>query len=561
IAVSGAGADARNYLYGGVSAYVGHSVIDSAHDIDIVANDESKIQATIVGVSAAIGGGGTAGVGASVGFSLARNYVGWRDTAGSLTTTYSTSQTPSALNKGQTVRISSGPREGDVYEYLGPSIADGDPNKSGVQVIDLASQNFQDADLWKPLGLVAAPGGVMAYSEDASLRATGSLTIDASATQTIDATVIAASVALAAGGAAGVGVSGAGVYAQNKINFDVQAFVLGDGAQGVHAGDVTITADDGASISAVAGAASVAGSAGGAAGVSVSIGLAVARNEIRGDVAAFIRNADQGVVTTTGDVDISATMLGRPVFDATFASLGFTAADLDDASKADQDDPSTTTTNESTQDATGDMTIAGKLRTAFSSRGESLASIDSVGTSANYSTRDGKRNLREGVTVRLASSYSLGGVGGRIYRYIGADRDQVDLAKENYGDSSKWLLVDKLKVAEVVKGSSWTLLAPDGATYILTKSGNSLFVSRSMMNVVTAAASVAAGAGLAAGVAVSGAGAVSDNIVLTHTNAFIDNSQVTSARDLTLDAVSKSTMNATVVAASIALGGGTAGVG
>ena len=560
VAVSGAGAVAQNYILGGTKAYMVDSIVASGGKLDVDASDTSAIKALIVAASAGIGVGGTAGAGVSIGFSMARNFIGWGGSGGSAD--FTSDQELGTLENGKTVRITTGPRQGDIYKYLGTTITDGDPYESGNQPIDLVNQNFQDNTLWQQMSLVATPGQVLAYSEDSTLTVHGALTLDAKAGQTIDATIVAASVALAAGGTAGVAASGAGVFAQNKIDADVKAYILGDGSGGIHAGSIQVTSDDGAGISAIAGAASVAASVGGAAGVSVSIGLAMAFNEISGDTAAYIQDADSGVTTTGGGITVAATAQGRPVFTDTFNALDVTPDDLDDAATADSDSSETLTLNESNQDAAGDMAILAKLRAAFELHGLALAVDDSVATAAKYTTSDGTQDLREGTTVKLSSAYGHGGLAGRVYRYIGADVDAVDLSTQDYGNDEKWLLLDKLKVAKLVEGSSWTLLAPDGTTYILTKAGSSLSVSRSMVNVVTAAASLAAGFGGAAGIAVSGAGAVSQNVVLTHTNAFVDGSKITSAGDMTLNATSQSLITSLVVAASVAIGGGgSTGVG
>ena len=51
---------------------------------------------------------------------------------------------PTTLTAGQRVKIANGALAGDVYEYVGTTLTDGDPNTAGTQAIDLASQNFQD---------------------------------------------------------------------------------------------------------------------------------------------------------------------------------------------------------------------------------------------------------------------------------------------------------------------------------------------------------------------------------------------------------------------------------
>ena len=148
------------------------------------------------------------------------------------------------------------------------------------------------------------PAEVQAYVEDASIDAGGDLTITADAAQAIDAIVLAASVAIAAGGV-GVAASGSGVVADNRIAVLVKAFVDGTNGGGVHAAAITLEARDSSKIFAVAGAATVAFGFGVLAGVAVSIGVAVAHNEISSEVEASIRGA-QTLVAENGDITLTA---------------------------------------------------------------------------------------------------------------------------------------------------------------------------------------------------------------------------------------------------------------
>ena len=70
-------------------------------------------------------------------------------------------------------------------------MTDGDPNTDGIQAIDLATQNFQDGSLWKQRSLIPSPGQVQAYLDETSIHAGGALTLDAIASQSIDAIVVA----------------------------------------------------------------------------------------------------------------------------------------------------------------------------------------------------------------------------------------------------------------------------------------------------------------------------------------------------------------------------------
>ncbi|MCZ7598731.1 MAG: hypothetical protein M5U09_14705 [Gammaproteobacteria bacterium] len=149
------------------------------------------------------------------------------------------------------------------------------------------------------------PLEVHAFIFDSSIDAGGAMTLDADANQRIDAVVLAGSVAIAAG-SVGVAVSGSGVFVFNQIGADVAAFIMGDpndlsGAEVedgnteiIEAGSIAINAGDTSTINTVAGAASAA-AAFGSVGVAVSIGGAVAVNEITTSVDARITNMEDGI--------------------------------------------------------------------------------------------------------------------------------------------------------------------------------------------------------------------------------------------------------------------------
>ncbi len=553
---------------------------------------------------------------------------------------------------GTTVKISDGARAGDVYEYLGPTLTQpvqtgtssdtkaltknedfilvADDYKgsgtlgaiykyigesTGATAVDLSQEDYTDTDrwqlvsidlrildysdrsLWKQVNVDdSQPNEVRAYLENTSVQASGALTLDAQSSQSITAKVGSGAAALSGGGTAGIAASGAGVYAENRINSVVQAYIDGDGANtdtdGISAASVHIAASDASGINAVAGAASLAASVGGTGGGAVSIGLSIAINEVRNDVEAYISDADGGVTTSSGSITISAVSQGQYLFDLTLSGL-ITAANLDDAATADADnpdDPASETdsvtsrfddaVNEAVQDADDDRAILEALRTAF---GETLALYDTVATAAKYRSSDDEQDVREGDTVLLAKDYANGGLGGRVYRYIvkapensgtygtyGSETYQtpnnIDLSAEDYRNIDEWQLVEELKLSILVEGKSWLLLAPDGQTYVLeliTKDGTNLIsVSHTTISAVSAAASLAIGIGGSGGVAVSGAGAVAQNVILTKTNAYAQDSVLDSYDDVTISAASTSTISSTVVAASLAIGGGgAAGVG
>jgi hypothetical protein len=570
VAISGGAAESTNVVLSRTNAFVQDSALGSAAEqvgkVDIDASSTSRIDATIAAVAAAISFGGTTGVGVALGISVARNFIGWDPLGQAVDFDHaSSSNALVVLNRGDKVKISQGALAGEVYEYLGTTLTDSDPNTDGAQPIDLTVMNYRDVSTWRHVSARDQTVQVQAFLQDSSVDASGALTIDAVADQDIRALVIAGAVAVSGGGTTGVGVSGAGAYAENRIKSDVKAFIDGDGdGGGIGAASVHLAADDRSAVNSAAGAASVAVALGGTTGVAVALGLSLSFNEVDNAVEAFIRNADQGI-TSAGAVTVTATAGGEKLFDIDVGGL-LTATRLDDASQADSDDPDAAG-NQATQDLIGDQSVLVALRNAFANKGLTLATFDTVATASMYTTTDVDDDgdpltvdLREGTTVEAGANSN--GQLGRVYRYIGADRDGVGLAGENYGIASNWVLLDELKLSMLEEGRRWSLVAPDGATYLIVLEGNKLVVGQDTISAVSAAASLAAGFGGTAGVAVAGAGAVAQNVVLSQANAYAQDSVIDSAGDVSFAASSDSTISSIVAAASLAIGGGgTAGVG
>src|SRR5260370_29164059 len=89
VAISGAGAVAQNVVLSKVDAYIDSSTIGSAASkvgaVTLDARSGSTINSTVVAASLAIGGGGDAGIGVSIGIAVAQNFIGWEPGAASST--------------------------------------------------------------------------------------------------------------------------------------------------------------------------------------------------------------------------------------------------------------------------------------------------------------------------------------------------------------------------------------------------------------------------------------------------------------------------------------------
>ena len=159
------------------------------------------------------------------------------------------------------------------------------------------------------IGSLSQADAVTATIENGStVSATDSVSVTATASPAITSFSIAgaASGDFGEGGAA-LGIDGAGAGSSNKIYVTVQALIeTSSTVTTTNSGDVYLTASDTASIEAIAGGVALAGAytgGEGAAGIAVSVGAAVAINDITADTFAEIESA---TVNSAGAVDLSA---------------------------------------------------------------------------------------------------------------------------------------------------------------------------------------------------------------------------------------------------------------
>ena len=299
-------------------------------------------------------------MGASIGISVARNFIGNSVDTSSTAYDHLASDNVLSLNTGDRIKIDSGARAGDIYQYLGqpvtvpfnftagtdtpsqvkpgqnvkvPAGVDGATADTIYQYVGSAAlanpnlatenyanpalwhqitalqQDYSNPALWRQINVTSGPLQVEAYVANSGVNAATTYTLTADSNQTINALVLALSAAVAGGEGVGVSVSGSGVYTGNVISTDVQAYQDGDGSgpgAGVHATSVSFSATDTSSITANAAAASLAASLAGGLAVSVSIGISVALNQIDNDVEAYIANATTGVTTKSGSISLSS---------------------------------------------------------------------------------------------------------------------------------------------------------------------------------------------------------------------------------------------------------------
>ena len=237
---------------------------------------------------------------------------------------YLSTDHPATLTTNKLVRVPGDNAPAQVYKYIGgatltnpnldPSVQHYATNSNWALVTNvLAGQNYSDTTKWRKVSALEgssyqdpqnwkqldvngnAPDDVQAFTKDSSIDASGLLHVSASSSRTIDAVVVSVAVGVALGVELSVGVAAAGVYAENRIHGDVQAYV--QGGSGVTAGSATIEAHDSSHIKSVAGAAALSAAIGGEIGVAISIGISIAFNEVSVDVGAYVKNTTLTTMT------------------------------------------------------------------------------------------------------------------------------------------------------------------------------------------------------------------------------------------------------------------------
>jgi hypothetical protein len=495
--VSGAGAEATNVILTKTNAAIDSSVITSADKVSLDATSAGQVTANVLAAAVGIGGGSAGGLGVSIGASLARNLIGWTS-----------------------------------------------------------------ADAANPV-----PAEVRSTISSSSIAAAGALEQSATSAAGIDATVFAGSVAISTG-SIGVSLGGAGASSVNKIATTVEATIDGSGTGGIRAASIDLDATDASVIVASTGSAALAASFTGTGGVSLAIGVGLAENRITNQVTSGIRNA--------ANVSTEARF--------TTAS-GTQTATAGDRVRLASDYVTPTFTTES-----------GQATMARGQRVEVLAGFDE----AILDTGSGEEQLFPGTAVRVLSGYGgggtpgvyryrgaagsvalgaedysnagrwarLGGTAGSIYAYIGTP-GTLDLAAQDYTDTTRWAKgggqpngiyrylgtpgsID-LSTQDYGDASRWVAVAPGGVTITASETA--------VIKATAQAASAAAGASFGAGVSLSGAGADATNSIANKVNAVVTNSGVTSATDVSIVAHDSSAIDARVASLSVAVAGGSVGVG
>ena len=534
VAVSGGGAESMNVILSKANAYLENSDLTSSADVGLYSSNSSNIGADVVALGVAIGVS-TAKTGAAVaiGVSISQNYIGYA--AGS--------------------------------------------------------------DINMP-----TPAQVQAYAQNSSINAAGDLTLTADASQeTIIANIAAVAAAISGGGKNGIGLAGSGADVENRVATDIEAYianvpnvqVVGGPADtfentsgSIQAANVSLTATDTSTITALAVGASIAGSYGSQNSLALSIGVSLASNNIRNQVAAYMMDANANGTSSQGKPVIGAVTLSATENATIYATAVAASAAVGLAGEnglalsgagAEATNVTLTTTNAYVQDSTvatsGAITITStntsgitativgaSLSVAIGGNNAAGASIGvalarnyvgwnpdpSTASSYDYtSDTDLPNGLTPGTTVEISS-----GVGaGDVYKYLGpALTGNVALNTQDYFDPTVWQQLNL------------TSAPAQTQAYVQDSSiaaGGDLMVTAAASQTITAtvvAASVAVAGGGKVGIGLSGAGAAATNKISMQVQAFIDGNDANGiqAANIALTAHDASLIKAVTVGASLA---------
>ncbi|MHC5860002.1 hypothetical protein [Nostoc sp.] len=577
VGISGAGAAAINTILTKTNAYIKDSVVTSAGAVTLAATNTATIDAKIAAVSVAVGGGGTTGVGVSIGMAVANNFIGYDDSNrqpievqayiqnSSLETNQDLKLTAlsggtitagvgagsAAVSGGGTTGVAAG-GSGVVtlnkIATLVKAFIDGD-GATGIQAKSATFTATDSSTITADAGaasLAIAGGGTTGVSfsigvsiasnlisneveafvnnaNDSLTTTTGLLSLTATTNATIKAVSVAASIAAGGGGTTGVTISGAGAAAINTILTKTNAYIKDSVVASAEA--VTLAATNSATIDATIAAVSISAGGGGTAGVGVSIGAAVANNFIGYDgstrqpaeVQAYIQNSS---LTAGGDLTLSAIANGTIT-----AGVG-----------------------------AGSAAVSGGGTAGVAASGSGVSTENKIATLIKaFIDGDGASGIQAKSASLTANDSST----------IKADAGAASLAASFGGTAGVSVSIGVSLASNLISNEVEAFINNADNSFETTTDGISLSATTSAsIKAISVAASIAAGFGGTAGVAISGAGAAAINTILTKTNAYIEDSVVTSAGAVTLAATNSATIDATIAAVSVsASGGGTAGVG
>ncbi|CAM9441455.1 unnamed protein product, partial [Phaeothamnion confervicola] len=573
IALSGAGAEATNVILTQTTAHIDSSKVTSAGNVVIGASDTSTILAQVVAASASIAVGGTAGIGASIGASRARNLIGWK-----LDGTKQQAQVQAYVLDSSITAADDLTQTATASETITATVLSGSVAAAGGTVGVAASgagssTENKIATLIK--AYIDADGATGILADNVSLKADD--------TSTITATAGSASMA-AAFGTVGVAVSVGLGLANNEISNVVEAYIKNaDGSSSLttdagvttrSGGDIKIEAIERATVTATAVAASAA-VGGGIVGLSFSGAGADAKNVILTKTNAYVEGSDLSsgrhtILLATDTATIKAEVLSLSValsggLVAGAVSVGSsTANNLIGYTLAGVQTPAEVQAyvinsrivagGSLTQTATSNATV-----TASVAAGSVALAGGAVAAAGAGAGADVRNKVSTKVYASIEGNSARGGGVSAVSGVALAATDTSTITASSTAASvagSAGLISGS---AAIGVGLSSNLIANDVQAFIRSATVSSSVGGVSIQALETAtmtatAQAAAVAASVSLGVSLAGGGASADATVLTTTKAFVETSTLTLAGNLAVSAQAATTAVARVDATASSVG-------
>ncbi|WP_117236182.1 LEPR-XLL domain-containing protein [Vibrio maerlii] len=302
LALSGAGAETVNYIYGDTTAYIEDTTIGASDNkvgaVEVLAVNTSSIEATIASVAAAGAGGAAGGVGVSLGGSVAVNEIG-DDTNKVAVSSYIDN---SAIYASGTLEVDSS-LDMTIDAGVGAGSAAATGGAAGVAVAGAAVrvENYVYAE-------------VDSYIEDSSYIGATDISVTSSSTSDIDATAATATLTVNLA-PAGVAISLSATRVINDVEVSLNSDIRNSTLDA--SGDFTVTASSTDDVYTMGVATSV--SAGlGFAGAGVFV-----ETTVTGDIGVSMTDSD---ITADGEGSVKALANAKQKSEGYGISAGFIAA-------------------------------------------------------------------------------------------------------------------------------------------------------------------------------------------------------------------------------------------
>ncbi|WP_157369663.1 beta strand repeat-containing protein, partial [Zavarzinella formosa] len=494
----------RNAIQAAVEPFAGvNSNVTAASDVRLTSQSTSKIDTlSIAGALSATIAGSGGGVGA--------NFVGaGTGSANDIANTIDASIT-GGTTMAQQGKLAIGASDDSTIHADAGAVA---------VALSIASQNRVgvQGSVGASIGVNDISNATTATAANASIQANGDVSLTADEDAAIDAVTIAGAGSVAAGtGTVGVSFAGAGAGSANQISNTTKATLSSDSHVASTTGGLNLSSSDDSTIKANSTGAALAVSAGSQNSAAITVGVAVALNDIH--------NTIQSVINGSNDV----------------SSHQSTKVTSDDSARIDSVAVAAT------------LSVAAGAQNGVAVSGGGAVTKNTIGNTNNATIKDSTLVSGGGVTVsaqnnsadsaKVASVSVAGafGANGAAGVAVGIGVATNDIANT---------------VAGIIDHSTVNSGGPVAVSS--TESSN--------INALTIGAAVAVGGGGAAGVGVGAAGAGSGNTVKNTVQALIQKGATvtTTSGDVTLSATDSAsiTANGGGVGVSVGAGGSGGGVG